>query len=378
MKNYFFQTYQFRNTCESINVSFKNVEFRFSFRTKPNKTKIVFINDTIIEDDKLIKDTPLEKTPKISADEKQVDWKEYIPYGAGGVLACILIVIIAFVVHRRHNRRKNRTSRGDSAKQLVPNTRILQMGDGLHSINNMTYVSIQSVNTRQPGFEKVNFHYPPPNERQIQEDHNVPNDVRPPYPTPKTSYLDRQLSYDVVPAQENYNDDCNPYSTIEDLTSFRLNSYKSSERENNRKQFPSRDTAPILSRSTVSESHPIKLDGYTRINKPKKILRTPSSSLPDLLEDQGSCSELRTHRKQSLNICQPSYYVSHRPSDPDIQPIMDRSLSRVALEHHKPPLSTSLHSNSTGYYDSPRPSLDGTISTLGQQKLFLKQYSNHV
>ena len=55
MKNYFFQTYQFRNTCESINVSFKNVEFRFSFRTKPNKTKIVFINDTIIEDDKLIK-----------------------------------------------------------------------------------------------------------------------------------------------------------------------------------------------------------------------------------------------------------------------------------------------------------------------------------
>lgn len=215
-------------------------------------------------------------------------------------------------------------------------------------------------------------------QRQIQEDHNVPTDVRPPYPTPKTSYMDRQLSYDVVPAQENYNDDCNPYSTIEDLTSFRLNSYKSSERENNRKQFPSRDTAPILSRSTVSESHPIKLDGYTRINKPKKILRTPSSSLPDLLEDQGSCSELRTHRKQSLNICQPSYYVSHRPSDPDIQPIMDQSLSRVALEHHKPPLSTSLHSNSTGYYDSPRPSLDGTISTLGQQKLFLKQYSNHV
>ena len=38
---------------------------------------------------------------------------------------------------------------------MVPNSKVLQFGDGLHSINNMTYVSIESVNTRQPRL-KVN------------------------------------------------------------------------------------------------------------------------------------------------------------------------------------------------------------------------------
>jgi len=316
--------FTFASNIKSVNLTFQNVGFQLVYQLK-----------SITLDGR--------KKDDIDVEDESSNFPIYLPIVLGGVLLCVIVVVIFFIRRRR--------SKNKQENQAPTNT--------THEYDCDDYVGLESTRS------KFQFHEVPFSRGAL-----ISQSDRAPCPMPRA----KNASYSQVPTENDNNQKNTPvgYATVDD---FLLPPQK--PRDHSRLEPPkilsTSYDAVCDEASGSSRNANVEYASIKKHNKKKPNI----SSQPNLLVNNLKSSKPAKMRKASLDLLQPqtSYYMSPRPSDPDLQTFasvtrLNPNMSRVGLDNRFIS-STSNISLPTTYYDSPRPSIDAASIDM-QKRIFSK------